>query len=319
MSRNLITGGTGLFGTYLARQILADGEEVVLFQPPAELPRGAADLAPRLEVVSGDVGEWVHTLEAVSRYRVNCIYHCAAVLSAPCEASAANGFRTNVVGTMNVLEAARLLGVPDVVFVGSGATYGLGNVPRRVTDDTSQRPENMYGTTKLCAELLGEQYRRQYGVNFRGARFAMIAGPGRQITHHYGDWSGVIERAAQGRPCTVHADPDCPCAYIYVKDAVRALLDLRRADASRLQRRMYNVHGFMATLREVVAAVRRHLPEAQIAFEWDKGEIMRVANRSLSYEMDTTAASEDFSYALRYPLQPMVADFVAEVRAGRAG
>lgn len=145
----------------------------------------------------------------------------------------------------------------------------------------------------------------------------MIVGPGRQITHHYGDWSGVIERAVQGRPYTVHADPDWPCAYIYVKDAVRALLDLRRADTSRLRRRMYNVHGFTATLSEVAAAVRRHLPEAQIAFEWDKGEAMWVANRSLRYEMDTTAACEDFGYTLRYPLEVMVVNFIKEVRAGK--
>ena len=317
MSRNLITGGTGLFGVYLARQLLADGEEVVLFARRVELPPGAADLAGRVELAGGDVGEWVHVLETVRRYKVNCVYHAAAVLSAACEASASSGFRTNVGGTLNVLEAARLLGVPDVMFVGSGTTYGLANVPRRVTDDTPQRPENMYGTTKLCAELLGLQYDRQYGVNFRGARYAMIVGPGRRITHHFGDWSGIIERPAQGLAYTVHSDPGCPCAYIYVKDAVRSLVNLKRADTSRLRQRMYNIHGFTATLSEVAAAVRRHLPEAQITFEWDRSEAMRVANRSLSYEMDATSAAEDFDYVSRYPLDAMVADFIAEVRAGR--
>lgn len=161
MSRNLITGGTGLVGIHLARRLLADGEEVVLFQRQADLPRGAADLAGRVEISCGDVGEWVHVFDAVRRHRVDCIYHAAAVLSAGCEASAASGFRTNVGGTLNVLEAARLLGVPDVLFVGSGTTYGLANVPQRVTDDTPQRPENMYGTTKLCAELLGLWIPRQ--------------------------------------------------------------------------------------------------------------------------------------------------------------
>jgi nucleoside-diphosphate-sugar epimerase len=196
--RNLITGGMGLVGNYLARQLLAEGEEVVLFEPRAEFPHGSADLAGRVEIAGGDVGEWVHVLEAVRRYRVNCIYHCAAVLSTPCEVSPASGFRTN-------------------------------------------------------------------------------------------------------------------------KDAVRALLDLRRADPSRLRRRMYNIHGFMATLSGVAAVVRRHLPEAQIAFEWDTGEAMRVANRSLSCEMDTTAASEDFGYTLRYPLAAMVVDFIGEVQAGKGG
>lgn len=317
MSRNLITGGTGLVGVYLARQLLADGEEVVLFARRAELPGGAADLAGRVALAGGDVGELVQVLEAVRRYRVDCIYHSAAVLSAACEASAAAGFRTNVGGTLNVLEAARLLDVADVMFIGSGTTYGLANVPRRVTDDTPQRPENMYGTTKLCAEMLGLQYHRQYGVNFRGARYAMVVGPGRRITHHFGDWSGIIERPAQGSAYAAHSDPRCPCAYIYVKDAIRSLVDLKRADSSRLRRRMYNVHGFTATLGEVAGAVRRRLPDAQIAFEWDQSEAMRIANRSLCYEMDNEAASEDFGFVLRYPLDTMVADFIAEVRAGR--
>jgi nucleoside-diphosphate-sugar epimerase len=82
---------------------------------------------------------------------------------------------------------------------------------------------------------------------------------------------------------------------------------------------MYNVHGFTATLNEVAAAVRRHLPGAKIAFERDQSEAMRVANRSLSYDMEATAAAEDFGYVPRYPLDATVADFIADVRAGRAG
>lgn len=319
MSRNLITGGTGLVGVYLARQLLADGEHVALLARRPALPPGAADLAGRVELAAGDIGELVHVQEAVRRFRVDCIYHTAAILSAACEASAASGFRTNVGGTLNVLEAARLLDVTTVVFVGSGTTYGLDNIPPHVDDATPQRPANMYGTTKLCAELLGLQYHRQYGLNFRGARYGMIVGPGRRITRHFGDWSGIVECPTQGLAYTVHSDPDCPCAYIYVKDVVRSLADLKRAEASRLRRRMYNVHGFTATLREVAAAVRRHLPAALITFERDHGEAMRVANRSLAYTMDSTAAAEDFGYVSRYTLDAMVADFIGEVRAGRAG
>ena len=317
MTRNLITGGTGLVGIYLARQLLADAEEVVLLARRAELPLGAADLVGRVTLAEGDVGEWVHVVEAVRRYRVDCIYHAAAVLSTPCEASAAAGFRTNVGGTLNILEAARLLEVSRVIFVGSGTTYGLANIPRHVTDDTPHRPENMYGTTKLCAEMLGVQYHRQYGLDFRGVRYAMIVGPGRRITHNFGDWSGIIERPAQGQPYIVHSDPESPCAYIYVKDVARSLVDLGRAEDSRLRRRMYNVHGFAASLREVTDALRRQLPDARITFERDHSEPMRVANRSLRYEMDCTSAAEDFGCATRYPLDAMVADFITEVRAAR--
>jgi len=191
------------------------------------------DLTGRVEIATGDIGEWAHVLETIRRYRVDCIYHAVAILGSACEASAASGFRVNVVGTMKVLEAAQLLEVSDVMFVGSGTTFGTASEPAQIDDITRHRPENMYGISKLCGELLGRQYHRQSGVNFRGARYAMIVGPTRQITHHYGGWSGVIERATQGQPYTVHADPSSPCAYIYVKNAVRALKGLRRTGLSR--------------------------------------------------------------------------------------
>ena len=62
MSRNLITGGTGLFGIYLARQLVAEREEVILFQRRSELPQSAGDLIGRVQVASGDIGEWVTVL-----------------------------------------------------------------------------------------------------------------------------------------------------------------------------------------------------------------------------------------------------------------
>lgn len=319
MARNLVTGGMGFFGVYLARKLLADGEEVVLFQRRRELPRSAADLEGKVKIVSGDIGNWVHVVDAVKSNNIDCIYHAAALLSKDCAESPATGFRVNIVGTMNVLEAARILGVKGVIFVSSGATYGMKNPPRKVYNDTPQKTENMYTTTKVCCERLGEQYHRQYGVNFRAVRYAMVIGPTRQISYYYGDWSGIIERTAQGKPYTVHSNPTSPCAYIYIKDAVQALLDLQRAPESKLRQRVYNTHGLMATLTEVAEAIKRHIPDAQITFDWDKSEEMRAANSGVTYEMDNTVAFEDFGYKTRYLLNEMVEDFIKEVRAGRAG
>ncbi len=318
MAKNLITGGFGLFGTYLARELLSDGEEVILFQRRSNLPPSAADLQGSVEIHSGDIGNWVQVFEALKKYGVDTVYHTAALLSKDCEYSAANGFRVNVTGTINILEAARLLGVKDVIFVSSGATYGLRNPPKQVFNDTLQNPENMYTTTKVCCERLGEQYHRQYGVNFRAIRYAMVVGPTRQISYYYGDWSGVIERTAQGQPYVVHSNPGAPCAYIYIKDAVRAMVELKKAEESRLRQRVYNVHGFMATLSEVAEQIKKHILDSQIAFEWDKSETMETANSGVSYEMDNTVAFEDFGYQTQYFVKEMVEDFIKEVRAGRA-
>jgi len=96
------------------------------------------------------------------------------------------------------------------------------------------------------------------------------------------------------------------------------MVELKKAEESRLRQRVYNVHGFMSTLSEVAEQIKKHLPDAQITFEWDKSEAMRTANSGVSYQMDNTVAFQDFGYQTRYLLEEMVADFIKEVRAGRA-
>jgi len=68
MARNLVTGGMGLFGSYLARELLADGEEVILFQRRSKLPPSAADLEGKVEIHSGDITNWVQVLEVLKKY-----------------------------------------------------------------------------------------------------------------------------------------------------------------------------------------------------------------------------------------------------------
>ncbi len=69
----------------------------------------------------------------------------------------------------------------------------------------------------------------------------------------------------------------------------------------------------------MAAEIKKHIPDSQITFEWDKSEAMKIANSGVSYEMDNSVAFRDFGYQTHYPLKEMVADFIKEVRAGRAG
>jgi len=72
-------------------------------------------------------------------------------------------------------------------------------------------------------------------------------------------------------------------------------------------------------MREVSETVKNYIPEAQIAFCRDRSEEMKAANTAVNFEMDNTAAREDFGWQPRYLLEEAVEDFIVEVRAGRAG
>jgi len=80
MGKNLITGGLGFVGRYVAKQLVAEGEEVVLFQRSRNLPHGMRDMEGKVEIFSGDISNWVHVIDAVKSNNIDCIYHVACLL-----------------------------------------------------------------------------------------------------------------------------------------------------------------------------------------------------------------------------------------------
>src|SRR5947209_2278341 len=122
----LITGGTGLIGACLAEKLLAHGERVVLF----DLAIAERRIAPlrshgdRLQVVQGDVQSVVALLDVVRAHGVTAIVHLAYLLGHACNQSPERATRVNILGTVNVLEAARLSGLERVLLASSIAVYG---------------------------------------------------------------------------------------------------------------------------------------------------------------------------------------------------
>ena len=312
MSRNLITGGLGFLGSNLARQLLKQDQEVLLFDviPGSKL---IEDIKTEVKIVRGDLGNWAEVLDAVRGNHVDCIYHIGAVISEAAEDRPATAYMVNANGTFHVLEAARMFGA-SVVFASSTATFGPG-LSHRVNEDTVQRPISMYGVTKAFAEKLGEYYHRRYKVNFRATRFPSVLGPGRRggFTAYS---SLMIEELAMGRRVIVPVSEATQMACLYYKDAVLSLIRLGEADEMRLKRRVYNVQSFSTTMEELVAAVKRHLPEAQIQFRPPQ-ETARVTGAQLT-EVDDTNACQDWGWKPQYGLEEAVKDFVAEVMANRA-
>jgi threonine 3-dehydrogenase len=318
MGKNLVTGGFGFIGLCLIRQLIEEGEKVVVYVRKKALPRSAEDLRDRIEIVKGDVKNFSRLLDTVKEHDIETIWHIAATLVLDCEESPAECFQTNVMGTVNVFEAARMTSVSSVLYISTGMVYGS-EPTRMISDVTPHQPTLMYATTKECCERIGDYYHRKFGLNFRGIRFPMVIGPGREISHYFGDYSGIFEMPARGKPYTVHVDPDNLSCLIYVKDVAGALIALKKADAGRLRQRVYNIQGFNTTLRNMSDALKNVLPEAQIDFDWDQSEEMRLANSAVYYTLDNTAAKEDLEWEPQYTLEKMPEDFINEIRSGRAG
>ena len=112
----LITGGTGFIGAHVARLKLKEEEkDVTVFDINPSL-KLLDDIADRVSLIRGDLGNFSHVLNAVSTCRPKTIYHLGGMLSVPSDADPAAAFRANAMGTYHILEAARLFDVQQVIF-----------------------------------------------------------------------------------------------------------------------------------------------------------------------------------------------------------
>lgn len=309
MGKNLITGGLGFIGSELAKRLLEEGEEVVLFDVISK-SKFIEGIEEKVNIVRGDLTNWSNVINAVKDHDINCIYHLGAYLANEAEANPQAAYAVNVTGTFNILEAARLFKVDCVVFPSTISTYGPG-IPDIVNEDVVQNPNNMYGVTKVIGERLGEYYYHKFGVNFRCVRFPAIAGPER-TTGLSSYTSVMILKPILGEIYKTYVDESVRCPFIYIKDAVNALVKLRKANEAKLKRRIYNIEVISCTAGELAEAVKRFLPEAKIEFHPDPVAV-KILN-DWAKDFDGSRALQDWGFQLEYNLEETIKDFIKEVR-----
>lgn len=306
----LITGGMGFIGTYLAHELLAKGEEVVLFDLITHSPL-IQDIKNKVEIVQGDLSSWAEVLEVVKRYKIDGIYHTGALLSASAEEKPIAAYQVNAGGTFNILEAARLFDVKRVIYTSTIASYGLGL--DTVNEDTIQMPISMYGVTKVFSERLGEYYHRKFGVDFRAVRLPSVIGPGRGGGGASAYSTLMISEPALKRPYQVFVEDNVVMPLLYIEDCINCLTKLYEVDNTRLKRRVYCIAGFSPTAKEIAKAVKKILPEADLKFKPDP-EMTQIV-RSWPKYLEETRAEEDWGWKTKFSLEATVEDFVKKVQA----
>lgn len=264
----LITGGLGYIGAELVRMLVERGEEVVIFDIATNRFR-IQDIEKEVKIVQGDVSNFSEVLNVVKDNHVTEIYHLGAILTYMTELNPWASFRANVVGSYNVLEAARLFGVPKMMFASTQGTFGM-QLEAVVTDVSLQRPITMYGWGKLYIEGLGRVYRRKFGLDFRAIRYPFVLGPNIRTPGHWAP--PMIQDAILGRPheC-IYGTPEAKGALIYGKDAARAADLVLAAPKEAIKMFNYNVTGTPAVVsaREVETALKKRFPGTKVSYKLD--------------------------------------------------
>ena len=311
----LVTGGTGFIGAQVVRLLLERGEkDIVVFDinPSTKLLN---DVEDRIEVVRGDLGNMSQVLNVVKAFKPTVIYHLGGMLSMPSDADPPASFRANAVGTFHILEAARLFGVPQVIFSSTIGTYGydLDGRAEVIDDYTLQRPMIFYGATKVFCEHMGLFYKRKYGLDFRGVRYPIIVGPGVKTPGVAQFTSWAIEASAKGNPFTIWVKPESRCPVMYFKDSALAAIKLGEAPLENIRMVNYVIGGAtpITTAQELVDIVKDRIPGAQIDFKPDP-EIQMFFDSVKP--IDDSLARKEWNWQPEYDQERIVDDFVEELR-----
>lgn len=223
---DLVTGGAGFIGSHLTDRLLALGRSVrVVDNMEVGKPRNLAHHKgnPRLEVQVADVADpaaMAKAMEGVER-----VFHLAALADiVPSIQNPEGYFRSNVVGTFTMLQAARAASVKRFVYVASSSCYGIPDT--YPTPETAEiRPQYPYALTKWLGECQVMHWAQVYGLSAISLRFFNIYGPRARTSGTYGAVFGVfLAQLLAGKPLTIVGDGEQTRDFTYVSDAVDALV-----------------------------------------------------------------------------------------------
>jgi UDP-glucose 4-epimerase len=223
----LVTGGAGFIGSHLSGRLLASGYRVRVLD---NLSQGKRDWVPaEAEFIEGDIANMADCIRGCAG--VDGIFHLAAMSRvAPSLGNIDGCTAPNVVGTQNILIAARDAGVKRLVYSGSSTFYGNGRPPQR----ESMAPEflNFYSLTKFVGEQYCTLFDRLYGLSTAIVRYFNVYGPRQPETGTYALVIGIfLNRLALGLPLVIHGDGSQRRDFIHVRDAVDATIRVFESDA----------------------------------------------------------------------------------------
>lgn len=310
----LITGGTGFLGYYLAKSLSKRGEDVIALDVAPLKKYQKISESDNIKVIKGDLSSWSEVVDVISRHDVEYVFHTGALLSQTAEEKHVAAFNVNAVGTFNLLEATRIFNIKKFIFLSTLATYGrdFGDI---IVHESPQRPVSMYGVTKAFGERLGEYYCTRFGIDYRGVRFPSVIGPGRGRGGLSSYTSLIIQEPALGREYKLYVNKDTRCAFIYMKDAIKCLIQLFDADRSKIKSLTYMIGGMSPTAEEIIELIKRFIPDAKIEFEPD--EIKDKILRTWPDKFDETRAKTEWGWKSEYGLERTIEDFIEEVKSNK--
>jgi UDP-glucuronate 4-epimerase len=268
--RFLVTGAAGCIGTWVLRNLVREGVPVTAFDLDTRYHRlplllDDAEIA-KIHFIHGDISDLAAVEAALKDSRADHIIHLAALQLPFCKADPVAGARVNVVGTVNILEAAKRLGLKNLVYASSTAVYGLSEEypDEPLTDDAPLRPRSHYGFYKQANEGNAAVFFRDDGLSSIGLRPYVVYGAGRDQGMTSTPTRAILAAAA-GQPYKISFGGRY--CFQYGDDTARAFIQAARAGLQGAQ--VFNIGGKSVSTAEVIAAIEQAEPSAHGRITFD--------------------------------------------------
>ena len=252
--KSLVIGGNGFIGNNLVNALLRDGSQVRVFD---RFPSRFQEPNPEVEYITGDLGNHAEVSTVVND--VDIVFHLASTtLPHTSNEDPVYDITSNVIDTVQLLQQCTKVGVKKVIFVSSGGTiYGAPKtIP--ISENHPTDPICSYGITKLAIEKYLSLFQHLYGLEYVVARLSNPFGELQNPNAKQGAVAVFMNNILQGRPITIWGDGEVIRDYIYIGDAIDALISAvhyqpQGADAPRV----FNIGGGKGcSLNNLIDAMR---------------------------------------------------------------
>lgn len=311
----LITGGTGLIGARIAKKLVDRGDKPVLFDLYPTYRR-VEDIKDKVTLIKGNVVNLHEVLHAIKNNNVDKVIHLAYLLGDESDVDPLAATYINIIGTLNIYEAGRLLGLERICIASSLAVYGCDD-----EYEPSQLPLNedaprylakgmrTYSAGKVYMEALGDLYRNHYGVFVCGLRPSCVYGFGRS-TGATAFMTQLVEKSTLGEPIRLDRG-NAAISLTYLEDIVEGFITLLDIDKSKFKHFYYNSGGDCARIYEIAEMVKKLLPEAKIEIE--SGSEKNIAG--LAASISDKLINEELGFKRKFtPLEAGIEAIISDVR-----
>ena len=311
MKKILIIGSGGQIGTELVKKLRGIyGNDNVVASDLRQLTGEIAENGPFERIDSTNM---MQIIEVVKKYNIDTIYNLAAILSATAEMNPMLGWNVGIGSLVNCLEVARVFGC--AVFTPSSIGAFGPDTPKDMTpQDTIQRPNTIYGVTKVTGELLSDYYFKRFGVDTRSVRFPGLISnltlPGGGTTDYAVE---IYYSAVKGEKFICPLEKGTFMDMMYMPDALDAMVDIMEADPSKLiHRNSFNVTAMSFDPEILYNTIKKYIPTFEM--EYKPEPIKQAIANSWPNSLDDSCARNEWGWNPKYDLDKMSVDMIETLK-----